>query len=215
MKIKPIIKQPFVKTAVLLVVTFAVSSGALFAQNWKLTLDENGHGTANGNPLPFTVGPDPTGGITTSPVLIYTLPFDVQPGEVTLLESGQPNAPISDVIRFFEPLPGANFSDLIFYSDIEAGERRDLADVGLPASGSNFIPEVGPEGNNGAVWNAAFPSPGTPLLGGPVSGTADYTIISDVPEPGSAALLLAGAAILGKVGAFRRKRAALNGGRKS
>jgi hypothetical protein len=195
MKSKLIIKLSFVKTAVLL--AFTVSSGALFAQDFKLTLDENGHGTVNGGPLPFTVGPDPSGGITTSPVLIYTLPFDVQGGDVALLEPGQPNAPISDVIRFFQPTPGAPSSFLIFYSDIEAGEHLDLADSGLPnSSGSIFINEIGPEGNNGAVWNAAFPSPGTPLLGGPVSGTAEYTIISDVPEPASAALLLAAAGIL-------------------
>lgn len=208
--------KQFVKAAVLLAFTFAVSSGALFAQHFDVTFDENGHGTVNGNPLPFTVGPDPSGGITLSPVLYYTLPFDTQGGEVALLESGQPNAPISDVIRFFSPFPGGNSSLLIFYSDIEAGEHRDLADVGLPGtSGSAFIPEIGPEGNNGAVWNAVLPNAGTPLLGGPVSGTALYTIISDVPEPGSAALLLAGAGILGGVRGFLRKRPLLNGSRRS
>jgi hypothetical protein len=204
--------KQFVKAALLSTFTFAVSSGALLAQDFKLTLDENGHGTVNGTPLAFTVGPDPSGGITTSPVLFYTLPFDVQGGDVRLFEPGLPNVPTSDTIRFFEPTPGGHSSFLIFYSDIEAGEHLDLADVGLPnSSGSIFIPETGPEGNNGAVWNAVFPNPGTPLLGGPVSGTAEYTIISDVPEPGSASLLLAAGVMLGAAGGVLRKRSVSNG----
>jgi hypothetical protein len=116
------------------------------------------------------------------------------------------------MIRFFDPTPGGHSSFLIFYSDIEAVEHLDLADVGLPdSSGSISIPEVGLEGNNGAVWNAVSPNPGTPLLGGPVSGTAEYTIISDVPEPGSASLLLAAGVMFGAGGGFLRKRSFSNG----
>jgi hypothetical protein len=177
--------------------TLVVSANAVFAQ-YVLTFDENGHGTVNGQPLGFTVGPDPTGGILSSPVLMYTLPFDTQPGDVSLLEPASPNAPISDVIRFFEPTPGGPTSLLIFYSDFEPTEQLDLADVGLPTSAGTFtIAETGLEGNNGAVWVPSLPEPGTPLLGGPVTGTAQYNIISDIPEPGEGGLLLAGVIVLG------------------
>jgi hypothetical protein len=170
---------------------FALSQ-TLLAQQFKITFDENGHGTVNGQPLPFTVAPDPTGGVTTSPVLIYVLPYDIQGGDVRLTELGQPNAPVSDIIRFFSPLPGGKTSDLIFYSDVESGEAPNLADVGLPVSSTTVsINETGPEGNNGAVWSPTLPEPGTPLLGGPVTGTVQYAIVSDgsLPEHGSAALL--------------------------
>jgi len=184
---------------------FALSFQTLLAQQFKITFDENGHGTVNGQPLPFTVATDPTGGVMTSPVLIYFLPFDIQGGDVRLIELGQPNAPVSDIIRFFSPLPGGTTSDLIFYSDVESGEPPNLADVGLPVSSTTIsINETGAEGNNGAVWSPTLPEPGTPLLGGPVTGTVQYTIVSDgtVPDHGSAALLPLALLFLGTVRRF-------------
>ena len=52
--------------------TFAVTVGTLFAQPTIITLNENGFGTwfppgAPGpTPIPFFVGPDPSGGVTTA-----------------------------------------------------------------------------------------------------------------------------------------------------
>ena len=127
----------------------------------------------------------PSGGIAGVPVLIYTLPFLVNPGDVGLLESG---AQISDLIRFYNA-PGANHTLLIFYSDADG---TDLADVGIPASpGAYLINETDVAGQNGAVWK---PGIGQPGLGGPLPawGSWSYTIVSDVPEPGSVTLFLGG-----------------------
>ena len=56
-----------------------------------------------------------------------------------------------------------------------------------------FIPELGPEGNNGAVYT---PAPGAP---GSIAGAVvTYNIISDspIPEPGALALTILGAGTL-------------------
>ncbi|HEV2327885.1 MAG TPA: hypothetical protein VGY56_03745 [Verrucomicrobiae bacterium] len=169
------------KTLFTLGLTYAITATPLFAQIF--TFDENGNINMNGGPdpvpVPFQVAPDPSGGIAAN-VLIYQLPFVVTPGDVALLEPGQTSSTPSDLVRFFSPA-GANFSDIIFYSDIEPGEpNTDLADTGLPVSPNAFpIPEVGPEGNNGATWN---PVPGQPGSA-PTGVNIQYNIISDVPEP--------------------------------
>jgi hypothetical protein len=133
--------------------------------------------------------------------LIYTLPFAVVPGDVILTEPGQPNGPNSDVVRFWNPA-GINQSEIIFYSDFSAADPADApADVGLPLQFQPLtvtIPEVGPEGNNGAVYLAA---PGMP---GSTSAAIQYNIISDVPEPGTGALLLSGVGLLFGIRRFRR-----------
>jgi hypothetical protein len=80
-----------------------------------------------------------------------------------------------------------------------------LADTGLPPQLFNpvFIPEVGPEGNNGAVYT---PAPGAP---GSIAGAVvTYNIISDsrIPEPGALALTILGAGSLLFI--FKRRPAA-------
>jgi len=183
--------------------TYAITASSLFGQIF--TFDENGNISMNGGPdpvpVPYTVAPDPSGGVAAN-VLIYTLPFQVTPGDVALLEPGQPSSAPSDIVRFFTPST-ANFSYIIFYSDIEAGEpNTDLADSGLPVSPNAFpIPEVGPEGNNGATWN---PVPGQPGSA-PTGVNIQYNIISDVPEPGSLALLAGGIGILLGMNRFRQR----------
>jgi hypothetical protein len=176
-----------VKTLVVFGCTFAVSA-TLFGQALPtLTFDENGNGNFNGSPLPYTVAPDPSGGIAGN-VLIYQLPFPVTPGDVVLIE---PTGVGSDLIRFLPSSAGAQ-SLMIFYSDLsETNDPSSLADTGLPRS-PNAIPinEVGPEGNDGAQWN---PLPGQP---GSTSAPVLYNIISDVPEPGVAALSLCGLGLL-------------------
>jgi hypothetical protein len=145
--------------------------------------------------------------------LIYSLPFAVTPGDVILTEPGQPNGPNSDIVRFWNPT-GINQSEIIFYSDFSAADPADApADVGLPRQLQSIvvtIPEVGPEGNNGAVYLAAPGLPGsTSFL--PIQ----YNIISDVPEPGTGALLLSGVGLLFGIKRFRRKGLSLDSSLKS
>jgi hypothetical protein len=196
------------KAAIVFGFTLAVASSTSFAQ-FALTIDEFG-GSLNG--IPFTIGPDPSGGVA-GPVLIYTLPFAVTPGDVILTELGQPNGPNSDIVRFWNPT-GINQSEIIFYSDFSAADPADApADVRLPTQLQPIvvtIPEVGPEGNNGAVYLAAPGMPGsTSFL--PIQ----YNIISDVPEPGTGALLLSGVGLLFGIKRFRRKGLSLDSRLKS
>lgn len=179
--------------------TFAVAVTTVLGQVPTITFDENGRGDLNGALLPFNVGPDPSGGIA-APVLIYTLPFLVTPGDVGLLETNLTTAPPSDLIRFITPA-GANHSLAIFYSDNnETPLHTDLADTGLPiVSGAILIPELGAEGANGAFFIPGPGGPGSLPTGGPLY----YNIISDVPEPSTFVLAgLASAALL----IFRRRR---------
>jgi hypothetical protein len=152
-------------------------------------------------PLGFTVGPDPTGGVSGN-VLIYTLPFEVLPGDIGLVEPGAPvGSGPSDLLRFFTPTGAAN-SELIFYSDISPGDPPDSpADSGLPTSpNAILVDESGPEGNNGVVFASVNNAPGV----GPFGSEVIYHIASDVPEPGTVALLLAGAGVGLGVQRFRR-----------
>ena len=187
-----------IKALIVSGLTLVVSATTLFAQGGLFTIDENGNGNFNGNPLPFTVGPDPSGGVTTSPVLIYTLPFLVVPGDVGLFEPNDPTRSSSDLLRYLN-LPGTTQSLLIFYSDFTATDPADsLADSGLPSSpNAIMINEIGPEGSNGALWS---PTPGLP---GSNSAGVQYNIISDAPEPGAVPLLLSGVGVLFAIRRFR------------
>ena len=167
------------------------------AQPTIIVLNENGFGTwfppgAPGPlPLPFSVGPDPSGGVAT-PVLIYTVPGPALiPGDILLFENT--NAP-SDVVRIWQG------NQIIFYSDFEVGEtNRDLADSGLPGfiqPNNVSVSESGPEGNNGGAFVALAGGPfgGGPGWDGNPVGT-DYQIISDAPEPTIPALAALGGAL--------------------
>jgi hypothetical protein len=187
------------KVAIVFGFTLAVASSTSFAQ-FTFTIDEFGVGSFGGAVVPSTIGLDPSGGVV-GPVLIYTLPFAVTPGDVILSEPGQVPPLTSDIIRFWNSAAG-NQSEIIFYSDFSAADPADApADVGLPTQLFNptTITEVGPEGNNGAVYNAL---PGMP---GSTSAPIQYVIISDVPEPGTGALLLSGVGLLFGIRRFRRK----------
>jgi hypothetical protein len=157
-----------------------------------ITVDENGFGTfSNGiappTPLPWTIGNDPGPGGRAN-VLIYTLPFAGHLGDVVLYDSFPSD--MEDLIRF------NGDSTLIFYSDATDGVDA-LADGPFP---TNYyltfvdIPELGPEGNNGAFY--------TPQLGQP-GWDADYGVtyhfISDVPEPASLLLIGGGLLFLAKL----------------
>jgi hypothetical protein len=112
------------------------------------------------------------------------------PGDVLLFENTNT---FSDVLRF-------DGNGVFFFSEREPNELNpDKADVFvLPQPfGSNIVSliEIGPEGQNGALY---FPGPGRP--GFDTSGLLPglgYNIISDVPDPGSAVFLLGAMAALG------------------
>jgi len=158
------------------------------------SFDENGNGTGpTSGPLPFAKAIDPVSGITT---LSYTLPFPVAPGDVLLFE-GTNSTVFSDIVRF----GGVNHNQVFFFSETEAGEPPDLADVPTlpqPQAGAVSLTEVGPEGNNGATWGPPLGS-GAPGDPGPSVGPAVYQIVSDIPEPAGLALAaLAGGLLLAR-----------------
>jgi hypothetical protein len=194
-KRKNITMKTSIKILSVLSCACALTTSSAFAQLY--TIDEFGNSSGPG------IGPglmqaDPSGALTV-PVLVYNLAFPVTIGDVVLTEPGQPSTgPWSDVIRFWEPVANGP-GQVIFYSDVSPTDPADApADTGLPTAliiahpNPIFINEIGPEGNNGALYT---PLPGDP---GSISGVTavQYNIISDVPEPNTVALVIAGAGLL-------------------
>lgn len=193
------------KTLLALACAYAITAPSLFAQ-LIYTFDEFGNSSGPSSAPPISPGilqPDPSGALgLPGPVLVYTVPLPLVTGDVVLTEPGNPATgdQYSDVVRFWNPT-GINLTQIIFYSDNSTTEPGDVppdvapADTGLPAQLINpvFIPEVGPEGNNGAVY--------TPPPGGPGSfpgALIQYNLISDssVPEPNTVALAGLGGGLL-------------------
>lgn len=129
-----------------------------------LTFDEFGNSSTGAGSLKADPGP---GGL--SSVMTYSLPFPGVQGDVRLTDAASGGATL-DVIRF------NGDGTLIFYSDNVDGADAP-ADTASPPGGAYTnvvaIPEVGPEGNNGAFYT---PSPGQP--GFDASGPT-YHFISD------------------------------------
>jgi hypothetical protein len=172
---------------------YAITTASSFAQLY--TFDEFGNSSGLGI-SPGILQPDPSGAIGLPvPVLVYNLPFSVIPGDVVLTEPGNPagSQQDSDIVRFWNPT-GSGPSQIIFYSDFSATDPADSpADSGLPLGSMPLlvtIPEIGPEGNNGAVYTPTPNQPGF-ILSTAVP-PATYNIISDVPEPGTLALAILG-----------------------
>ena len=167
--------------------------GTAFAQGPTIAFDENGNGAFG----PGFLAPDPGPGGLNS-VLTYNLPFAGIPGDVLLHDANEAGNPVFDVLRF-----NGN-GTLLFYSDNVDGADA-LADT--PAPPSAFYPnqvnlqEIGPEGNNGAIYT---PLPGQP--GYDPGFLPTYNFVSDgvVPEPGTAMLLALGGPAL--VAAAQRRR---------
>jgi|SRR5579859_28509 len=184
--------KPSTKTLFTLGCAYAITTVSSFAQIY--TFDESGRSSGPGI-TPGVLQPDPSGGVAPAPVLVYTLPFAAITGDVVLTEPGSPaNGQFSDVVRFWNPT-GVNATQVIFYSDFSTTDPADdLADSGLPGTLINpvFINEVGPEGNNGALYTPPAGGPGS--LPGAVG--LQYNIISDVPEPGISGLIITGAGLL-------------------
>jgi hypothetical protein len=172
-------------------------AASAFAQtNLIISLDENGNGFANGVRLTYRVDLEPISHIST---LHYILPFygfTNRMGDVVLMEPTTAGT-ISDIVRF------DGVGNVWFFSEREASDVPpfDLADVAaLPMVWTNnfvFLDEIGPEGQNGAIYTPLRDQPG--WYGVDVT----YQLISDIPEPSAFALLGLGAAALM---IFRRRR---------
>ena len=161
------------------------SASTLCAQPY--TFDESGNGIQyfffQPRPLPFEVMPDPTGGITTSPVLIYLLGQPVVSGDVALMEPD--GSTVADLLRFFTPAGGTT-SDVIFYSRAD-GLTPTLADVGIPYSADSIqISEVRPT----TLWAPDLGQPGAGNGVFPVFDVFRYSVTTEVPEPSLVPLLL-------------------------
>jgi hypothetical protein len=167
-----------------------------------ITFDENGIGTFMGQPLNWSMFPDPgPGGLGSALTYLPSFGSDF-PGDLLIEE---PTGNLSDVVRF-NPLNAITGPSIVFYSDRVENtfEKPDLADVGLPtAFYTNTISmmEQGTEDNN---WVDYTPLPGQPGYLPNYPGTT-YHIISDVPEPSTFILLGMGVFTLAFYG-WRRRR---------
>jgi len=164
------------EAVIVLSFVLVVSATTLFAQPYSF--DENGNGIQyiahNPYPLSFKVAPDPSGGITSSPVLIYFLHAPVVAGDVALREPGQSS--ISKLLRFFNPVPGSD-TELIFYSQADGS----LAGVGLPYSANPILTN---EVDLQTTWQPRVNQPGATIWTAlPVWTSFQYTIITKPPAP--------------------------------
>jgi hypothetical protein len=156
------------------------SRGAVVSPPYTIAVDEFGNGTINGEKHLGDMMLDWTRPLEHVQSLMYLLPFQAAEGDVVLTEpsTGGTSDVTSDVIRFVSGGPGATY--LIFYSDKSGGIDEPADTPGLPLElfdNNVSIPEVGPEGSNGAHYVPTNGQPGYAVKG------ATYHFYSDVPEP--------------------------------
>jgi hypothetical protein len=180
----------------------AYGSAAANAFSVTITVDENGNGFLTNTDgfhatLPWALQNDPgPGGLNN--VLTYDLlnPPGLTEGDVFLTDADCGGCTL-DVLRFNADQIGAGggLGTLVFYSDNVDGVDS-LADTPSPPGAfypnTISIPEVGPEGNNGAFYT---PTVGEPGYVNGAAGPVTYHFISDgsaIPEPSTWAMMLAG-----------------------
>jgi hypothetical protein len=166
----------FFKAIIILTFATALAVPNARAQQQPLSFDE--FGVSNFGPGVLTADPFNGGQMT----LMYTLPFNVVAGDLTILE---PQASTGDLLRF------ENGNQLFVYSDNVEGSDSP-ADVGIPANlqtNTFQIVESGPEGNNGAIWNPSMGNPGDAGFAVQYNFTSDST---RVPEPSIGLVVLGG-----------------------
>jgi PEP-CTERM motif len=172
-----------------------LGASPVFGQQFNF--DEFGNGAFG----PGVLQADPTGGFVGGPVMVYPLPFAGTPGDV-LLHDGALANPFLDVIRF------TGNGQLIFYSDNTDGFDAPADTAGPPNPlFPNQVNLVEPQNEGGLEQVFYTPVPGQPGFDPTLPPGSTYDFISDVPEPSSAVLLLAGLGVLG-FWRTRQKRAA-------
>ena len=183
-------RRPLFALAMSVAIAAAVSSFSQAANAFSITIsvNENGNGTFTSTRPSFSLLPhafvdDPgPGGLPNA--LTYSLlnPPGLAEGDVFLTEA---DGAISDVIRFnpLQNIPGIGTGTLVFYSDNVDGVDNPADGPGLPQdfyANTISIPEVGIEGNDGALYT---PTAGQPGFVAGAAGPVTYDIISDSPIP--------------------------------
>jgi hypothetical protein len=163
-----------------ILLTTAVSRGSVIT---IIDFNENGVGHINGNLLDWGVSTNPNEGLY---YVISYITFAVE-GDVVLYEDATKTV-VSDLLRF-RNTPGTADSRIYVLSEQpEAGERGELADIGIPDPQyfQNPLPLVEDGTENG--WNGLHYTP-TQNQPGYIGGSITYNFTSDIPEPTTICLL--------------------------